>query len=307
MERSRGFIYEFKKNKVLFIMAVPSVLFFVIFCYLPMAGVYMAFTQYNMFGGIFNSPFVGLDNFRFLVLSGQLFDITRNTILYNVVFQIFGSAAQIIAAIFISEIPGKYFKKFTQSIMFLPYFVSFVLIGTFVYQIFNFEYGTLNNVLKTFGFQPIDVYANVGIWKYIIVFFFIWKNIGYGMVIYLATIMGISSEYYEAAKIDGADIFKQIRYITLPLLKPTFIILSLFALGNILRGQFQLFYQIIGNNGNLFSSTDIIDTFVFRSLINSPNYGLITAAGLYQSFFGFLLIVLVNFTVKKVNPEYALF
>lgn len=308
MYKRKGLIHEVSKNKTMFLMLAPAVVFFFIICYIPMAGAYMAFTRYNIVKGIFGSQFIGLENFKFLYISGVLFKITKNTVLYNLAFIFIGAATQIAAAIFISELPGRIFKKTSQSIMFLPYFVSFVLIGSFIYQIFNYEYGTLNNILKSFGLEPVDVYSNTGVWKYIITFFQVWKNIGYGMVIYLAAIMGISSEYYEAAEIDGADIFKQIRYITLPMLKPTFIILFLFAIGNILKGQFELFYQIIGSNGILYDATDIIDTYVFRSLLGSGfDYGLASAAGLYQSLFGFALIMLVNVVIKKINPDYALF
>jgi putative aldouronate transport system permease protein len=272
-----------------------------------MGGVYLAFTKYNYVDGIFGSPFVGMDNFRFLYISGNLFNITKNTVLYNIAFLLTGNLCQIAVAIFISEIPGRLFKKVSQSLMFLPYFVSFVLVGLVVYNILNYETGLLNTILKSLNFEPIDVYGNVGAWKYILVLFNIWKGIGYGSVIYLAAIMGIDREMYEAATIDSANIFQQIRYITLPMLKPTFIVLVLLQLGNILRGQFELFYQIIGSNGTLYKATDIIDTYVFRALVNSFDIGMGTAVGLYQSFFGFVLIMTVNTIVKKVSPDYALF
>jgi ABC-type polysaccharide transport system, permease component len=303
----KGFLHELKKSKLLFLMLIPSLFYFIIFNYLPMAGVYMAFSRYDFNKGIFGSQFLGLDNFRFLILSGRLFTVTRNTILYNLVFIIIGTAAQVTAAILMSEVGGKVFRKITQSIIFLPYFISYVIIGVFVYQVFNYEFGSFNNILKSLGMQPFDAYSTVSIWKYVLVFFYIWKNVGYGMIIYLAVIMSISNEYYEAAKIDGADVFQQIWHITLPMLKPTIIILFMFSIGSILYGQFELFYQIIGNNTFAFDSTDIIDTFVFRSLINQPDYGLVAAAGFYQSFFGFILIMIVNFIVKKLNSEYALF
>ena len=305
--KRNGFFYELKKNKVLFIMLIPAALFFLLFHYIPMFGVYLAFTKFNYIGGIFGSPFVGLENFKFLYISGALFNITKNTILYNLAFIIFGTLSQIIIAIFISEIPGKLYKKTAQSIMFLPYFVSYVLLGLFVYNLLGYEFGVLNTLLKSVNLEPIDAYANTGAWKYILVLLYIWKNVGYGSVIYLSAIMGISSELYESAKIDGANIFKQIRYITLPLLKPTFIILFLLQLGHILRGQFELFYQIVGTNGTLYKSTDIIDTYVFRSLVTTFDIGMGTAVGLYQSLFGFILILTVNFVIKKYNDEYALF
>lgn len=191
--------------------------------------------------------------------------------------------------------------------MFLPYFVSYVILGVLVYNMFNYEIGFINTFLESIHAAPVDVYNSPGLWRFLIPLFYMWKWVGYGVVIYLATILGISSEYYEAAEIDGANIFHQIRYITLPLIKPTFIILVLFALGNIMKGQFELFYQLVGTNGNLYSATDIIDTYVNRSLISDFDIGIGTAAGLYQSFFGFILILVVNYLVKRNNAEYALF
>lgn len=303
----RGFLYEIKKNKTMFLMVSPTILFFIIFSYIPMVGIYYAFTNFNFNGGLFGSPFIGFKNFDFLIRSGTLFRITANTILYNIAFILIGNVLQIITAIFLSEVPRKFFKKTTQSIMFLPYFISYVLIGAFVYNLFNYDFGTMNSFLKSIGSQPVDIYGISSVWRYILVAFYVWKGLGYGSVIYLAAIMGISEEIYEASQIDGANIFRQIWHITLPLLKPTFILLILFSLGSILRGQFDLFYQIIGNNGLLFSTTDIIDTFVVRSVTNSFNIGMGTAAGLYQSFFGMILVLTVNYIIKKTNEEYALF
>lgn len=306
-KNKRGFLFELKQRKMLFIMLIPAALYFFIFHYAPMFGIYLAFTRYNYIDGIFGSPFIGLENFKFLYISGALYNITRNTVLYNLAFLLVGNICQIMVAIFISEIPGRLYKKVTQSMMFLPYFVSFVLVGLVVYSVFNYESGFLNASLKAVGLQPVDMYANIGVWKYILVLFYVWKNIGYGSVIYLSAIMGIDSEIYEAARIDGASVFKQIRYVTLPMLKPTFMILFLLQLGNILRGQFELFYQIVGANGTLYNTTDIIDTYVFRALVNTFDIGMGSAVGLYQSLFGFLLIITVNYITKKINPDYALF
>lgn len=304
-----SFWAELRRNKVMFLMLTPAVAFFLVFHYFPMAGSYMAFTRYDLVKGIFGSPFVGLENFRFLVLNGLLVKITMNTILYSLSFIVIGSITQITAAIFIAEISGNLFKRVTQTMMFLPYFVSYVLIGVFVYQIFNYESGTLNNILVSLGIQPFDAYSNTGIWKYVIVFFSMWKGLGFGMIVYLATIIGINSEINEAADIDGADIFKRIFYITLPLIKPTFVILFLLSIGGILKGQLELFYQIIGNNGMLFDTTEVIDTYVFRSLLMGMgmDYGLVAAAGFYQSSFGFVLILVANYLVKKYDRDYGLF
>jgi putative aldouronate transport system permease protein len=185
--------------------------------------------------------------------------------------------------------------------------VSFVIFSVLVYNVFNFEYGLVNTILRSFGVAPVNFYGEAAYWPFFITLFYIWKSLGYGVVVYLATIVGISKEYYEAAKVDGASVIQQIRYITLPQLAPTFTILLLFSLGNIMKGQFELFYQIVGNNGLLFSTTDIIDTYVYRSLTTTFDFGMGTAAGLYQSVFGFVLILIVNYIVKRKDAAFALF
>ena len=302
-----GFLHELKKNRVLFIMLVPTFLFFIINNYLPMIGIYFAFSKYDIRGGIFHSPFIGMKNFEFLWKSNILLQITKNTILYNVIFIFLGNFLQVFSAILLSRLIGNLFRKVTQTLMFLPYFVSYVIMGVLVYNLFNYEIGFVNTALRGAGAEPLDIFNDPNLWYALIPGFFMWKWIGYGTVIYLASILGISNEYYEAAELDGANVFQQIRHITVPLIVPTFIILILFALGNIMKGQFDLFYQLIGNNGNLYVSTDIIDTYVYRSLVSNFDIGIGSAAGLYQSVFGFILIMTVNFLVKRKNPEYALF
>ena len=295
------------KNPIIYLMAFPAVIYFIIFSYIPMVGILLAFKRYNYTDGILFSPWVGFNNFRFLFISGTLGNITLNTITFNIAFMTCSLITEVGIAILLSEITNKLYKKVTQSMMFLPYFVSYVILAVFAYNMFNYENGLLNNVLKSLDIEPVDLYIMPSIWKYILVFFNQWKGLGYGVVIYLAAITGISEDYYEAAKIDGASRIQQIRFVTLPLLKPTIIIINLFAIGRILRGQFDLFYQIIGKNGNLYNATDIIDTFVFRMLTVNFEPGMGTAAGLYQSLFGFFLVVSVNYVVKKINPDYALF
>lgn len=308
--RKRGVLRELRTNRMLYFMSVPSILFFAIFAYLPMAGIYLAFTKFNFKAGMFGSPFVGFDNFKFLFAGGSdavIWTLTKNTILYNLAFLLLGNILQIAVAIIVSEVMGKRLKKLCQSVMFLPYFISFVIVGVLVYNVFNYEYGLANNLLQSFGRDPVNFYAEPGVWKYIIVAVNLWKGLGYGMVVYLAAIMGLDREFYEAAEIDGANIFQRIWYITLPLLKSTFIMLILFSLGGILKGQFDLFYQIIGNNGQLYAATDIIDTYVYRALTVNFDVGLGTAAGLYQSFVGMLLVLTVNWIVRKLDTDSALF
>ncbi|MBP5332428.1 MAG: sugar ABC transporter permease [Lachnospiraceae bacterium] len=288
-------------------MLIPTFVYFMINNYLPMLGVYFAFTSFNFRDGLFASPFVGLKNFEFLV-KADLFRLTKNTILYNAIFIGIGNVLQIFFAILVSRIASKWYKKTSQTLMFMPYFVSFVILKVIVYNVFEYQHGLINNLITSSGADKIDFYNTPSYWPLLITLFYLWKNIGYGMVVYLATITGIDHEIYEAAKVDGANDIQQIRYITLPHIKPTFIILLLYALGSIMKGQFELFYQLIGNNGVLFNITDIFDTYVYRITMTQPlSIGLGTAAGLYQSLFGFLIIVLVNFLVKRKNPEYALF
>lgn len=288
-------------------MLTPAVVFFFIFSYIPMFGVIMAFKYFQYDKGILFSPWVGLKNFAFFFHSGEALLLTKNTILYNVAFIFTNIVFQVGIAILFSEIKGKLFKKTAHSIMFLPYFISWVIVGSFVYSIFNFEFGSMNTLLKSLKLQPVDFYGTPGIWKYIIVGFNLWKYTGYGSIIYLAAITGINPELYEAADLDGATIFHKIRYITVPMITNTVMIMLLLSIGGILRGNMDLFYQIIGNNAMLFNSTDVIDTFVFRALRQANDMGLAAAVGLFQQAVGFVLIMCVNTIVKKVNPDYSLF
>jgi putative aldouronate transport system permease protein len=202
---------------------------------------------------------------------------------------------------------GRQYKRFCQSVIFLPYFISWVIVGTFVFNIFNYETGVLNNFLASLGAGPVNVYDKPAVWPFIICAFNSWKWCGYNSVIYIAAISTIDPQCYEAADIDGANIFHKVWYITFPSIRPTLITMLLLQVGRILRGDLEMFYQIVGNNGQLFNTTDVIDTFVFRSLITSANIGMTAAASMYQSVLCFLIIVTVNYIVKKVEAEYALF
>ena len=303
----RAVLHELKKNRLLFLMILPVIIYVLIFNYATMVGILLAFKRFNYTQGIFGSPWIGMNNFKFLVKGGVLWRTTRNTVLYNIVFMTLDVVAQMGVAIMLNEISQKWFKKLSQSLMFLPYFISFVLVQSIAYAVFNYEYGMLNNLLTTFGMEKVGIYTDRNVWPFILTFFHEWKGVGYGVVVYLAAITGISSEYYEAATLDGATKWQQIKHITLPLLKPTAITLTLFAVGRIMKGQFELFYQLVGTNGMLFETTDIIDTYVFRSITTTFDPGMSTAAGLYQSLFGFILIMTVNTVIKKIQPDYALF
>lgn len=299
---------RFWSYRTLMLMCVPAILFFLIMSYLPMPGLYLAFINYNYSDGIFHSAFVGFDNFKFLISSGALWKLTFNTVAYNLAFIVIGNIMQIAIAILLNELRKKWFKKLAQSLMFLPYFISFVLVGLIAYNILSYDFGLLNGVLKSMGAEPLKTYSNPTIWPVIIVITYLWQSTGYGSIVYFAAIMGLDSEIVEASEIDGANAFQRIRYIVLPWLKPTFIILLLFSLGGILRGNFGLFYNLVGaNNTALFDATDIIETFVFRSLMNNFNFSLGSAVSLYQSVFGFFIVITANWLVKKVSPENTLF
>ena len=305
--KPKPFMRVLRENKILLLMLLPAVVFIIIFAYIPMGGIILAFKNYRYADGIWGSPWVGFTNFKFLLISGKLWPITRNTILYNLAFIITGMIFQIGFAIILSEIRGKFFKKIAQSSMFLPHFISWVVVAAIAYNIFNFERGVLNSVVTSFNLERINVYNNPDIWPFLLVFLKTWKGIGYGSVVYLAAITGIDQQMYEAADIDGANIWHKIGHITIPLLIPTIIIMLLLALGGIFRGDFGLFYQLIGNNNRLLPTTDIIDTFVFRALMSSSDMGMASAVGLYQSVVCFATIVFANYCVKRVDPDYSLY
>lgn len=303
----KEFLKELKKNRALFSMIVPALLLTIIFSYAPMAGLVLAFKNYRFDLGIFKSPFNGVENFRFLFVSGDGWRLTKNTILYNLLNLVTSQALAVVIAIFISEIRCKVYKKITQSLIFLPYFISWVLVGAFALAIFNYETGLMNNLVTAAGKERINVYAIPGVWPWIICAFNAWKWCGYNSVIYIAAITGVDQEIYEAAAIDGANIFQRIRLITLPCIRPTIVIMLLLQVGRILRGDFEMFYQLVGANGQLYDATDVIDTYVFRALTTSTNLGMTAAASLYQSVVCFVVIMVVNGITRKVEEDYALF
>ncbi len=308
MKKKTNVAKVLKNNRTLLLMCLPAVVFFIIFNYCPLPGVWIAFTNYNFRDGIFGSPFCGLDNFEFLISSGELWKLTRNTVLYNLAFIVVGNVFQIVIALMLNEIRNKWFKKVSQTVMFLPYFISVVLIGAIAFNILNFDTGALNTLIRETGGDPLQVYSMPGVWPIIIFFCNMWQQTGYGSVVYFAAICGIDSSLIEAAEVDGATSWQRIRHIILPSLKGTFIILLLFALGGIMRGNFGLFWNLTGGvNSQLFETTDIIETFVYRTMTTQNNFSTSSAVGLYQSVFGFVLVMFSNWIVKKIDPDYALF
>lgn len=295
------------KNRTLWVMLLPGIALVTLFSYIPMAGIVMAFKNYNFRLGIFGSPWNGFENFRFFFASGDAIRVTRNTFLYNIAFIILNTFLELLIAIILSELGGKLFKKITQGSMFLPYFISWVVVGSIAYNLFNYENGLVNHILRTLGMDAVNIYGEQKAWPFIIILFNAWKGVGYGMVVYLAAIAGVDREMNEAAEIDGASIFQRIRYITVPSILSTVVIMTLLSIGRVFRGDFSLFYQLAGNNSAVFDVTDVIDTYVFRSLTTGTNLGMSAAVGVYQSVLCFITIMLANGAVKKIEPDYTLF
>ena len=302
-----SFRCKLRKNRTLLFMLFPACMLMFVFAYPPMGGLVLAFKEFRYDLGILGSRFVGLSNFRFFFQSGDALRVTLNTAFYNGAFLLVNTVLEVGFAVILSEMKGKRMKKALQSVIFLPYFVSWVIVGSIAYSMFNFENGTVNALLQSFGMEPVNIYGKPSWWRGIIIAFSAWKSVGYGMVVFLAAITGIDGSLHEAAQIDGANIFQRIRHITIPSIRPTIITMVLLAIGKIFKGNLDLFYQLVGNNGALFDATDVIDTYVFRSLLQSGDVGRTAAVGLYQSLLCFVTVVAANYVVKRQDPDYALF
>lgn len=307
--RGKSFFHELKKSRTLLLMLLPAAVTIFIFAYLPMGGMILAFKNFNYKDGIWGSPWTKgiFDNFKFFFLSGKAFSVTANTFLYNLSFIAVNTFFAVLFAVILSEAGNKYFKKLTQSAIFLPYFVSWVIVGTIAYNLLNYENGVVNGILGMLGLEPVNIYANGPAWRIIIVLFNAWKSVGYSMVVYLAAVTGVDMQLHESAKIDGANIFQRVRHVTFPAILPTVVTIVLLDVSKIFRGNLDLFYQLVGKNGALYDSTDVIDTFVFRSLLETSDIGMAASAGFYQSILCFVTIMLVNGIVKRVQSDYALF
>ncbi|MGL5650465.1 MAG: ABC transporter permease [Paraclostridium sp.] len=308
----KKFMKDLWKNRAWLFMVLPGTIWLLVFSYLPMFGTVLAFKNYKMHPGGFvqsliNSEWVGFDNFKFLFTSGDAFRITRNTILYNLVFIVLGLIFAVFVAIALSEIANKKLAKVYQTGMLFPHFLSWVIVSYFVFSFLSTDKGMVNSILSTFGVEPVAWYSEPKHWPFILIFMNIWKGVGYGSIVYLAAIVGIDRTYYEAATIDGASKWQQIKNITIPLIVPLMIILTIMAIGRIFNSDFGLFYNIPRNSAVLYPVTDVIDTYIYKGLMNMGNIGMSTAAGLYQAAVGFILIMTTNKLVKKVDPEYGLF
>lgn len=297
------------KNAIpIYAMMLPGLVYLFINSYLPMFGLTIAFKRIDWNKGIWGSDWTGFDNFHYLFASEDAWIMTRNTILYNAVFIVLGTVVSIAVAILLNEITSRFSSRLYQTLILLPFLISWVIAGYLVYALLNTETGFIDQVLlKAFGMEPIVWYQEKKYWPFILTIVNLWKSTGFSMVIYLASIVGISKEYYEAAKIDGAGKWKQITRITIPLLKPTIITLFIMNIGRIFYSDFGMFYQIPRNSGALFDVTQTIDTYVYNALMQQGNISLSSAAGFYQSIIGFILVLTANAVVRKFSKESALF
>ena len=298
---------KFKKFIPLYLMALPGLIYLFINNYMPMPGLILAFKRYNASKGIWGSDWVFFKNFKYLFATKDAFIITRNTIGYNAIFIIVNTITAVAVAIILSELNHR-IKKFYQSAILLPFMLSMVIVSYLVFGFLSTENGFINNsILKPLGIEPVSWYMEKKYWPFILIFINGWKVLGYNCIIYLASILGIDRSIYESAAIDGATKWQQINKITLPLLKPTVTMLTLLAIGRIFYSDFGLFYQVPQNQGMLFSVTNTIDTYVYRGLMQLGDISMTSAAGLYQSVVGFVLVLTVNLVIRKVEPENALF
>ena len=297
-----------KTTLSLLAIALPGIIYLIINNYMPMAGIFLAFKNYSLAKGPFKSPWCGFKNFEFLFKTKDAWIMTRNTILYNIAFIILGTVMAIFVAILLVELGESMRVKLFQSALLLPNLLSWVVIGFIAYAFLNADNGFINNtVLRWLGLDPVSWYSKPGAWPAILIIVNLWKNIGYQSIIFMASIAGIDKALYEASALDGTTKIQQIFKITLPLLKPTIITLTLMSIGRIFYSDFGLFYQVPQNSGALFATTQTIDTYVYRGLMELNDVGMSAAAGLYQSLVGFVLVTIANRIVRKVDADNALY
>lgn len=302
-----NFRYDLTNNKGLLGLCLPALIWFVVFAYLPMLGLVIAFEKYTPSKGIFGSQFVGLENFKFFFGSQDFIRVTVNTLALNALFIIATNFMAILMAISLSEIKNKYFKKISQSLIILPHFISWTVISLLIEAFLKTEGGFVNNILAGFGVAPIKFMQSPACWPVILTILRVWQGAGYSSIVYLAAITGFDQSMYEAAHVDGASRLQCITRITLPMLKPTIVLLLLMAVGKIFNGDFGMIYAIVGNNTLLYPTTDIIDTYVYRQLMEQSNMGMSSAVGLWQSVMGCIMVMIMNKITKKLDSDSALF
>jgi putative aldouronate transport system permease protein len=302
----KRFAKEVHKNRQLIILAMPAIIIVFIFSYIPFIGIVLPFKDYQFDKGLFGSDWIGFTNFKFLFSSGSAFTITRNTLCYNLVFIAISMVIPILLALILNQLTSRQ-VKFYQTVIFLPYFLSWIVISYIFFGFLSMDHGFLNSLLQTLSIKPVMWYNNASYWPIIIIIANTWQCTGYFTIIFYTGLISISPEYYEAAELDGATKFQQIIYISLPFLKSLAILLILLQVGKIFNANFGLFYNLPMSSPLTYSTTDVIDTYVYRALKNQGDVGMSSAAGLYQSCVGFVVVMISNWIIRKVSPEDSLF
>lgn len=305
--RKKSRLKDFRDNAELSVLLIPGIILLIVFAYIPMFGIIIAFKDYRNNLGIFGSKWVGLENFKFFFTSQDAWRIGRNTVGYGLLFIVLGIISAVFVAILLYEIKNRIALKFYQTSMILPHFLSWVIVGYITYILLEPNMGVLNRMIKALGGEGLQWYSEPKYWVFILPIVNLWKNIGLKCIMYYAALMGIDEQLFEAAEIDGASRFKQIIYITIPSLVPLMTILTILDVGHIIKGDFGLFYTIPRDVGLLYPTTDIIDTYVYRGLRTGDDIGITTAVGLFQSVVGLIMVVGTNLIVKKISPENSLF
>jgi putative aldouronate transport system permease protein len=298
---------QIRKAAPLYLMLLPGCIYLLVNNYIPMSGLIIAFKDVDFAKGILFSDWIGLKNFEYLFKTPDAFRITRNTLLYNVAFILVNLVVGVMFAILLSEIRSKMARKVYQTVILLPYMISMVIVSYLAYAFLASDTGLLNGILTGLGLPSVSWYTQSQYWPGILIFINCWKNVGYGTVVYLASILGIDRSLYEAASVDGITKLQEIRYITIPMIKPTIITMVLLNIGRIFYSDFGLFYQVPMDSGALLNTTNTIDTYVYRGLVTLGDIGMSSAAGFYQSMVGFVLILLANWLIRKYSSENALF
>ena len=319
--RKRGFLWEMKHNHTLYLMCIPGLLLLLAFAYVPMGGIYMAFTKFNARDGVFGSPFIAFQNFAYFLDNKYFWNAVSNTLIINAWGLLLGTALPITIAICMNEVRNGVFKKVSQSAMFFPYFLSWVVVGAILYGFLTSNFrvdrktgelivtganGIVNRIIMAFGGTPVRWYAEAKYWKTIIILLDVWKWAGYNSIIYMAAMSGFDGSLYEAATIDGASRFQQIRYLTVPMLKPTVVTLTLMSIGRIFYGDMGMVWGVVGQNQTVLDAVTVIDTYVYTSM-RTMGMGYSTAIGLCQGLMGLILILLANWAAKKINDGEGLF
>ncbi|MBR1742008.1 MAG: sugar ABC transporter permease [Lachnospiraceae bacterium] len=300
----KEFLHNTWRNRAYVLLALPAVIILLLFNYIPMSGLVLAFKKYDYKMGLYGSPWCGLDNFKYLIQSkADFIRITKNTLLYYVIFTALGTVLNIVLAIAIDQYVFKRLGKIMHTIMIIPVFISYAAVQFIVFAYLSADTGIISRMMG----GSVRFYTDATHWRTILTIVKMWNSVGYGAVLYMSVLSGIDSSLYEAAQIDGANKWQQIKYVTLPALVPMTTVMLLLSVGNIMRSDTGLFYQVTRDTGILYPTTQVIDSYVLHAITKSSNFGFTAATTFFQAVIGLLLMLFANWTVKKLQPENALF